>query len=351
MFLDLAGVFAIAFVVSLVACRVIIDRGPSDLPDEPRKAHSAPTPTSGGLGIGVGYAAGMIALSLASLEWRHQVSDRGEVLLWTAALFGYPLLIVGFIDDARRLNAELKFVLYAALAVAAAWLGGVVDELPFGGYVLALPFWLAMLGTALWMFTLVNVVNFMDGSNGLAIGSVGVGLLSLAVLAVLHQIPSGAAITLCTAGALAGFLVWNFPSGRLFAGDAGALFAGAMAAFAALILIERAGVSPFVPAIMFMPLLADALLTLWFRITHKRPLLVGHTEHVYQLAILSGWSHVRIALAYWAAMAACGVIGIAVARDPTGNGPWIALLLLAGLAVLIDRSTRRWARKRGLLGA
>jgi UDP-N-acetylmuramyl pentapeptide phosphotransferase/UDP-N-acetylglucosamine-1-phosphate transferase len=347
--LDLALVVAVAFLASLIVCRAMIWIGPVDAPTEARKQHRAPTPTSGGIGIGAGYGAAMVVLSLFSLEWRHEVSPQGVSMLWVAALFAYPLLFVGFIDDARHLSAKFKFAIYTLLSFAAAWLMGVVSEVRVGDYTFALPFVVGLFGTALWVFTLLNAVNFMDGSNGMAMGSVAVGLCALAVVALEDMSIGGAAIALCGAGALVGFLIWNFPVGRLFAGDSGALFAGALAAFACLIVIARTGMSPFIAPILFFPLLADVLLTLFYRTRRRRSLFVGHTEHIYQIALKSGWSHARTALTYWAAMAACGAIAIAASRDPTHVAPAIALVALAGLALAIDITVRRAAESNGIL--
>lgn len=349
MILDLALVVAVAFVTSLIVCRAMIWIGPVDAPTEARKQHRAPTPTSGGIGIGAGYGAAMVVLSLFSLSWRQEISPQGATMLWVSALFAYPLLFVGFIDDARHLSAKFKFAVYAVLSVAAAWLMGVVHEVRVGEFTLVLPFAVGLIGTALWVFTVLNVVNFMDGSNGMAMGCVAIGLGALAIIALEGGSLGGGAIALCGAGALLGFLVWNFPSGRLFAGDSGALFAGALAGFGCLIVIARAGMSPLIAPILFFPLLADALLTLLYRARRGRSLLVAHAEHIYQIAIISGVSHVRIALVYWAAMAACGAIAVSVSRDATQVAPAVALFALCGIAVAIDFAVREGAEARGIL--
>lgn len=349
MILDLALVVALAFIVSLIVCRAMIWIGPIDAPNEERKQHRNPTPTSGGLGVGAGYGAAMVVLSLFSFEWRHEIMPEATAMLWVSALFAYPLLFIGFIDDARRLSAEFKFIVYGVLAFAAAWLIGVVDEIQIFGVSLHLPFVIALAGTALWVFTFINVVNFMDGANGMAMGSVGVGLLALAVISFEGGSIGGVATALCCTGALAGFLIWNFPSGRLFAGDSGALFAGAISAFACLIVIARTDMSPLVAPILFFPLLADSLLTLLYRAGRRRSLLVAHTEHLYQIAILSGWSHARIVVIYWLAMAVCGGIAWHVSRDTTDTQPAIALAALTLGAVLLDTLIRRRALASGVL--
>lgn len=345
MVLELVLGACVALLVSSFACGAQIASGPLDAPNAPRKQHASPTPTSGGIGMAIGVAAGLMVLALFAREWRDVISSQGAALLSLAAAFAYAFMLVGFIDDERPLGPRLKFVLFAAASFGAALAVGVVEKLPLGWGVSAhLGFAIGLIGTAAWVFTMVNCVNFMDGANGLAMGSVAIGLVALATIAHMQGSPSGAAIGLCGAGALVGFLVWNFPGGRLFAGDSGALFAGALAALTSLLIIARTGLSPFVPPIVFFPLLADALLTLAWRWRRRRSLLDGHSEHIYQIALRAGWSHERVALSYWAAMAACGALAFAfvVIGDETA---WIALaalaLIAAGAAALIRRQALR----------
>jgi UDP-N-acetylmuramyl pentapeptide phosphotransferase/UDP-N-acetylglucosamine-1-phosphate transferase len=345
-FWELVGGAAFASLISLIVCRAQMSAGPVDRPDAERKTHAAPTPTSGGVGIGVGYAMGLLALA----QFGQAVALEREVsaLAWLASAFAFSFLVIGFADDARPLGPRTKFLMFTLLSLAGAITMGVVDALPLGGGAeLRIGLSIGLFGTALWIFTLVNCVNFMDGANGLALGSVGIGLFALAAIAVDRDLASAAAMSFCCAGALIGFLVWNFPFGRIFAGDSGALFTGAVAALASLILISRSDVSPFVPPLLFMPLLADVLLTLAWRLRHRRKLLVGHQEHLYQVAIRAGWSHVRVSLVYWAAMLVCGVIGFFVSRK-AGPEPWIALATLAGLSIAVSIFVRRYARTHGM---
>jgi UDP-GlcNAc:undecaprenyl-phosphate GlcNAc-1-phosphate transferase len=348
--LDLFGGAAIAALTSLIACRVLISAGPIDSPTLARHEHKNPTPTSGGLGIALGFAAGLMTLAfffphIIPLE----MSTRGATLLSISASFAYAFLLIGFWDDTRPLSATLKFALFGALAVGATLTVGVVDTFPFGAVALQAPYWLALVGTALWIFVMVNTVNFMDGANGLAMGSVGIGLIALGAIAFTQNGPASFALCLCAVGALLGFLYWNFPSGKLFAGDSGALFTGALAALVSIMIIRRTGLSPLVPAIIFFPLLADVLVTLAWRVYRRHSLLDGHSEHIYQILIRGGMSHAEIALTYWAAMAVCGGIGFLVARDP-GVSPWVALPIMAFLAIVISAVVRRFADRRGVGG-
>lgn len=348
MILDLISGAAVAALISIIACRALIAAGPVDKPTLARHAHRTPTPTSGGLGVALGFAGGLMTVALFSSALR-DATAQGVSLLTVSAGFAYAFLILGFWDDAHPLSAPLKFAVFSLLSIGAVFAIGAVRAFPVGEFTFVVLPWAAIVGTALWIFVLVNAVNFMDGANGLSMGSVAIGMLALASIALPAGSISAGAAALCAAGALIGFLIWNFPHGKLFAGDSGALFAGALAALLSILVIHRTGLSPAIPAILFFPLIADALLTLAWRAVRRRSLLDGHSEHVYQIVMHAGVSHAEVALVYWAAMAGCGVLGFLAARDP-GVAPWVTLGGLVILAVIVSVVVRRFAGRRGVEG-
>ncbi len=349
MLVELFGGALVAALISAAACRAIIALGPTDRQSAPRHAHTSPTPTSGGIGIAFGFVLGMTTIAFLSDMFVTDITPRGVLLMTIASGFSLVFLLVGFWDDARPLSAKLKTVIFAALSIAAAIIVGPVNVFPVGDGDWVAPIWVALIGTALWVFVMVNTVNFMDGANGLAMGSVAIGLLSLAAISFVNERYSAVALTACVVGAILGFLVWNFPRGVLFAGDSGALFAGALAALVSLLVIHRVGLSPVVPAIVFFPLIADALLTLAWRAYKRHSLLDGHSEHVYQILMRGGISHAEVAILYWTAMAICGGIGFLVADDP-GVLAWLALGALAFLSVVASTVVRRFASRRNVGG-
>ncbi len=349
MLIELLGCALVAALISAAACRAIIALGPVDNQNTPRHAHTRPTPTSGGIGIALGFTVGMMVLAFLSDMFSADITPRGVLLMTVASGFSLVFLIVGFWDDARPLSAKLKFVIFAALSIAAAIIVGPVNVFPVGDGDWVAPMWLALIGTALWVFVMVNTVNFMDGANGLAMGSVAIGLIALAAISFMHERYSAVALTACAVGAILGFLIWNFPRGLLFAGDSGALFTGALAALVSLIVIHRTGLSPVVPAIVFFPLLSDALLTLAWRVYKRHSLLDGHSEHAYQIMMRGGMSHAEVALLYWTSMAACGGIAFLVADRP-GVMAWVALGSLSFLAIVLAAIVRRFASRANVGG-
>jgi UDP-N-acetylmuramyl pentapeptide phosphotransferase/UDP-N-acetylglucosamine-1-phosphate transferase len=317
----LAAVFA--FGMSAMACRIVIAAGVQDAPTLKRKAHEISTPTSAGLAIGIGFAVGVCWLTFApGLEWAAAARADSLANVATAIGVAFAFLTIGAVDDLWPLPAKLKFLLFGLASLVPPVAASMrPDVFPLGqGAALELPFVVAVLGSALWLFTLVNSVNFMDGAHGLAMGSVAIGLFFLGVIALdLDRTPT-AALCFCGAAALGGFLIWNYPNGRLFAGDSGSLFAGALASVASLLVVRDGGVSPFVPAIVFFPLLADVLLTLAWRVGRGSDLLVGHSEHFYQIGLRAGITHARVTLIYWTLSSVCGLI--AVFSAAAGRGSW-----------------------------
>ncbi|HVZ99053.1 MAG TPA: hypothetical protein VG841_01925 [Caulobacterales bacterium] len=353
MFTDLAVGAGLAALFSLMACRVLIGAGLQDLPNLARKAHRDPTPTAGGLGVGVGVGVGLLALTILLQRWREGLGAEEARRLAASVATSYVFLGLGFLDDTYALGPRLKLGVFVVAAAAAALGAGVVESLPLDGVSIPLGPGLGLIGSALWVFTVVNCVNFMDGANGLCMGSVAVGLVFLSATALSAGAENAAALSLCGAFALGGFLVWNFPHGRLFAGDAGALFAGAVAATAGLMAVHDGAVSPFIPPIFFFPLLSDALLTLAWRASKRRVLLDGHAEHFYQIAIRAGLRHGPVALVYWTATALCGVLGFIAAQASYGPGlaaiaPVLAFGAVAAAALIVSWLVRRFAVQRGL---
>jgi UDP-N-acetylmuramyl pentapeptide phosphotransferase/UDP-N-acetylglucosamine-1-phosphate transferase len=376
--LELAIATALATLASALLCPVVMAAGLWDNPDAARKQHRDPVPTAGGLAAAAGFA---LALALLTFWPQARWSDPldADVLMRTG--FGvaaaFAALLLGLVDDLADLNARLKFAIVAVLALLVALFVARADALPIGGAVtIAFPFVVAVLGSALWVFTLTNAVNFMDGANGLSLGSMAVGLAVMALLGALNGAPHVTALSLCGVGGIIGLLIWNFPNGRVFAGDAGALFVGMLAAVAGLLLVQDGGVTPIVPPLLFFPLLADVLLTLAHRARHGRPMLKAHREHLYQIGLRAGFTHRRIALTYWIVTAHCAAMALIASFGPriappslfaarprdvpamevamiqaagwvAALAPIIALAVLAAVAIHVSNRVRIYAAAQG----
>ncbi len=313
----MAACFAVSLVASALFSLLVIAGGPIDRPRD-RGSHDRPTPTSGGLAI---MAATALGTGLTLWYAGHDISGSwkdGILLFGFATLLG----LSGAIDDLVGLPARWRLGFQVAMSLLFA-LCYHVDSLNFGlGLVVPLPAPVGLLGSAAWLILCMNTINFMDGSNGLAAGTQGLALIAIVLLALLMAPVSllgaylgiPAVICLCAAGAHVGFTPFNMPGGKVFQGDAGAHFAGALIGGACLQLKAYGVGSMWFGGFLLAPLLVDVVLTLLTRLLKRRDIFKAHKEHLYQLWLQRrDPSHMRLAFRIWALCAFTSVVGL-VAR-------------------------------------
>lgn len=324
------------FLLAVLLSRSVIKLKIHDLPDGNRKMQKVPVPSAGGLAIAgaaiVAWVATLVGLDVESLLY-----ETREIIV--VALAG---LILGLIDDMGFIGTKLKFLVLALVALMAASSLYIIFpywfvEHPLAGTPtkfrgpLGVPSFTILFGSALWVFVVMNSVNFMDGSNGLMTGSVAIMMLGIIILSIHFVGPTGLARTpyLAVIAATGGFLIWNL-RGALYAGDTGALFLGGLFAASSLAIARDGYVSVFTPATFALPFLIDVLLTLLWRVRRGRDLLSAHREHAYQLFVRAGWSHWHVALLWWGGTLACVLAGVAAFM---ARGPFPAIAFFMGTAL------------------
>ena len=324
----------LVFLLTLGGTIALRAAGIIDLPNH-RSSHVNPTPRGGGVAVIAAFLLG-IALFVPDAP-----ADRFTLI--AIAVCGLGAGVLGLLDDLFTLSEGLKLVLLTALCLGLAATAGPVTDLGF-----TLPWVSGLVGSTLFLFTSVNAVNFMDGSDGLMAGSLAVASVGLGLLFGGEM----SWVAFAFAVAWAGFAVFNGPvlgaRGSLFAGDAGAL--GGSIIFAGLALYWAAGSEPasaWLAALLLLPFLGDVLLTMASRAKAGRHLFTPHRAHAYQLLIRMGWSHRRVAVV-WALLSAI-VAGLAVLGDGFGATGKIGMFWLgvAGFTVF-HQAVRRKARAAGL---
>jgi UDP-GlcNAc:undecaprenyl-phosphate GlcNAc-1-phosphate transferase len=284
--------FVVATVVAIaggVAVRRVAPAIGAVVPQRQDRWHSTPTPTMGGMAIAAGTLAGF-ALVLA----------RTDLLTWSGAwlpvgLAAIGMFIVGVFDDRLQMSPLAKLV--SSLAIGAFFVFALAGAEPEG----ALPWWATLIGT-IWFAGICHAMNLQDNMDGLA---AGVALIAAAFMAFLLQPALGVPLVLLLvslAGGLLGFLYWNRPPARLFMGDCGSLFIGAILGGTALVPAFRFNalslVSPTVLVVLILVVpLFDMSFVIMLRRLAGRKASRGGTDHVsHRLASLgfSERSAVRI---------------------------------------------------------
>jgi UDP-GlcNAc:undecaprenyl-phosphate GlcNAc-1-phosphate transferase len=290
------------------------------------------------------------------------------VLLAAAAMF-----VVGILDDRLQLSPLAKLV--ASLAIGAFLVFALAGAEPDGSF----PSSYTLIGT-IWFAGICHAFNLLDNMDGL---NAGVALIAALFLAWLLGPSLGPAIVLALsalAGALLGFLYWNRPPARVFMGDCGSLFIGALIAGASLVPIFHARiafVSPavFVVLILVVPLFDTGFVLVLRRLAGRRA-SKGGTDHVshrlvslgfsersavrihYLLGLIGGltaWSLMRVsAVEPWLPLVAVfGVlvvlVGIYLARVPAYNAEDFAALQKSSFAPFLQDLAFRWHAGQVLL--
>ena len=247
-----------------------------DVPNH-RSSHGTPTLRGAGLALLLG-----VLLTAAAAELVGEAD-----LPWVALVACAVTALLGLAVDLREPSPLVRLVL---LALVGAGLGSLL-----GGPGTAL------LG-AVAMPVLVNVVNFMDGINGIT----ALTAMAWGLVAVLGGGTGGAvALGALALGAAAGFLPWNLPRARMFLGDCGSYLVGALVT-AGLLLEQSGGGQVLLLLLPLLPSVADTGLTLVRRAARGERLTEAHREHLYQrLSRRPGWTHARVAL-LWAGLGLAG---------------------------------------------
>jgi UDP-GlcNAc:undecaprenyl-phosphate GlcNAc-1-phosphate transferase len=222
---------AVAFLLSVVtgalltplARRLAHRVGAIDHALSSRKVHKQPMPRLGGIAIvGAFYVPLVGLLFTSSGVGRLFFADERQAIGLFAG--GAVIAALGIYDDLRGAGAKLKFVVQFMVAGLVYWLGFRIDELanPFGDPI-ALG-WLGLPFTMLWIAGVINAINLIDGLDGLAGGVALISVVTTFVAAVLHGEPLMALMTAALAGAILGFLRYNFNPASIFMGDTGSMF-------------------------------------------------------------------------------------------------------------------------------
>jgi len=221
-FASLIVAMGVTWIVTPVLIRAAERLGAVDRPGG-RKTHSSPTPRIGGVAVFAGFVAGMAFAAYATGLLFH--FPQGTY--WRSLMFAATgLFLVGLIDDLRGLSFRWKFAAQIIAAIYIWQAGFRIDVIshPLGGDLDLGMFSLPL--TVLWIVGITNAVNLIDGLDGLATGIALITTLTVGIIAFDRGLLGVTAASVTLAGALAGFLRFNFNPARIFLGDSGSLFLG-----------------------------------------------------------------------------------------------------------------------------
>ena len=284
-----------------------------------RHIHGQAIARLGGMGI---FAAVLTTvISLVATGFANQILEPGQLRLGVGLLIGGTVMFaVGLIDDLKPIRALHK--LFGQIAAAAiAWhFGFRMDavDLPllpsFSTGVLSLPL------TVIWIVGIINAVNLIDGLDGLAAGVVFFAAVTNFVVAWMMGTTLVALVMATLAGAVLGFLFFNFNPARIFMGDSGSYFLGfilAACSIAGPLQKASATVSIAVPLVALGVPIIDTMLAIVRRFLEKRPLFSPDRGHIHHRLLDMGITHRRAVLIIYGVtdLLCISAIGIAFGRQ------------------------------------
>lgn len=358
-------IFALAFMGCVLATPLVVRvaawAGAIDRPDQFRRIHKGAIPRMGGLALGVGLLASLLPFLVMGdarfSAWQLNQFEEWWARQWAVVVAGLIVLGVGAIDDARGLRPLTK-LLGQTLAVLVLMAGDIrIPGIELLGLRIPLSYPIPVLlplnlgcltldppslaVTLLWFLGCMNIWNLIDGMDGLASG-VGLLVSGTLMLVALHQGNFGSAATAAAlAGALAGFLLYNWHPACIFLGDSGALLIGLLLGVIGVqdSLKATTSVSILFPLLAMGLPISDTAMAIFRRWVRDLPLSSADRQHVHHLLIGLGLGPRRAAaILYFFTAGLCGVVLMGVAW----RSEFLALVLgvsgcLAFLVVLTSR--------------
>lgn len=303
-----------------------------DVPNN-RSSHSIPTPRGGGLSIVVTFLIGLSYLWFVSLV--------DNIVFIGLCGAGLMVSVIGFIDDHGHVAAYWRLLShFFAAGWLVFWLGGLPQFTLFGisvdlgwaGHVLAV----------IALVWLLNLYNFMDGIDGIAgIEAMSSTLVVALLFVFVFDNQETVALNLLMFAAVSGFFVWNFPSAKIFMGDAGSGFLGLIIAALALYGMHIEVAALWIWLILLGVFIVDGTYTLVRRLLRGDRVYEAHSSHAYQYASRKYGSHLPVTLAVlainlcwltpWAVVVSMevvdGTLGLVMAYVPL---VWLAWYFKAG---------------------
>jgi UDP-GlcNAc:undecaprenyl-phosphate GlcNAc-1-phosphate transferase len=314
----------------------------SDVVDHPeeRRVNLSPVPRGGGIAVAIAFlvvATGLFVADATVGLWpAFDDLRRPDVL--ALVLGGAVATLVGMADDRYDLRARWQLGGQIAVALIPVGLGiavGVIAN-PFGPGVIRLEGVWGALFVVVWIVGMINSINFIDGLDGL---SSGVGVIAAVTLAIISvtgpaKEPVVALLCLTLAGALLGFLRWNFHPASIFIGTSGVMFLGYT-----LALLSILGSAKVVVALLVLGVpIIDTFYIIVRRVSRGRSPFAADRGHIHHRLLDLGLTQTQTVLLIYAICAGLGVLSLVL----SGTGQlyaFVGAFVVFGVVILVlDRA-------------
>ena len=328
------GLFS-AFVLTRYVRDFAISHGLVAVPTQDRHLHSNPLPRLGGVAIFLSFCACMGIASWWGV--RHPVLH-GSPFLKTLGIIFVPATIVfllGVYDDLRGVGPYVKFTVQG-IAATMLYMGGLrIVNIPVLLGDRVFPWYVGLAATVIWVLAITNAFNLIDGLDGLAAGSALFSTMVVFVVALLHGPALLEVMTISLAGAILGFLRYNFNPATIFLGDSGSLLIGFLLSALALYGAQKAPtiVAVAIPIVSFGLPILETVLSIIRRLISGRPVFTADREHIHHKLLQHGLTHRQVVILLYGVSASFAMLSLFLLW-PTGSSLGLVLAVL-GIGIWI----------------
>ena len=314
--------FALTGLLTWPVRALAIRLGAMDAPNLARKTQAEPVPYLGGVAIALGISIITLgAVFVGAENFAGENIDQLKDLALTVLLPALVLGAMGLFDDLRSLSpwprlitqtvigTVVAFVIVENGTIGTAFGGGDLDAGAGNGS------WLNTLVTIVWIVGICNSINFFDNLDGAASGAVAIAALGVFFIAFDRGQELVSALSIVTAGATIGFLMWNKSPAKIYMGDAGALFLGIIISVATIRL--NPGITPTwhslaIPVMLLAVPLLDTCVAVFSRLARGLSPLTGGKDHLSHRLVRGGLTRPIAAISLWSASGVCALFALAV---------------------------------------
>ena len=311
--------FALTGLLTWPVRALAIRLGAMDAPNMARKTQAQPVPYLGGVAIALGISLitlGAIFVGAENYagENNNQLKDLALTILLPALVLG----VMGLFDDLRSLLPWPRLITQTFVGTVVAFVivvNGTIGT-PFGsGDSGDSGSWINTAVTIFWIVGICNSINFFDNLDGAASGAVAIAALGVFVIAFDRGQELVSALSIVTAGATIGFLMWNKSPAKIYMGDAGALFLGVIISVATIRL--NPGITPIwhslaIPLMLLAVPLLDTCVAVFSRLARGLSPLTGGKDHLSHRLVRAGLTRPMAAISLWSASGVCALLALGV---------------------------------------
>ena len=325
----------LAFVLTPLVRRLAVHVDAVDHPEH-RRVNLVPIPRGGGVAVAIAFIVVAVAFGVANgIERFLPVPFAVDPAAVVALLLGGALAAaIGVLDDYFDLRARWQLVGQLGLALLAVWLGVVVEFIanPIGAGRITFEGPFAVGFTVLWIAGMINSINFIDGLDGLSSGVAFIAAITLGTISLTTQVAQPFIAVLCfaLAGALLGFLRWNFHPATVFVGTSGVMFIGY-----ALAVLAIPGTAKVAVALLVLGVpIIDAFWIIVRRLAQGRSPFTPDRGHLHHRLLDVGLSHRQTVVLIYA------ICGLLAALSLLLTGPsqviaFVAVFLAIGVFLYV----------------